>query len=257
MPKNKLGLPIEYQKRPEYFDAHNVSDAIQTANGVIESILKRHLVKTVLDLTCGTGSQVFFLNSRGYRCTGSDFSPALIEQAQQRARNENFDISFIDGDMRTIKVGTFDAVITISNAVGHLSKAGFSKTMKNVHHNLKSGGIYVFDIFNLEAMTDQVVANFAYYVEKKTEESRMFSIQCSTIDRNNGRLTSYDNYVVQKGAEKPECFKNTFALQLYTAAELREMLAKNGFEVLGQYGMDGAEFLEKKTISILTVARKK
>ena len=40
MPKNKLGLPIEYQKRPEYFDAHNVSDAIQTANGVIEGLLK-------------------------------------------------------------------------------------------------------------------------------------------------------------------------------------------------------------------------
>ncbi len=257
MSKTKLGLPIEYKKLPEYFDAHNTSDGTDAKNGVIEGLLKKHNVHTVLDLTCGTGSQVFFLDARGYQCTGSDFSPDLIKMAKAKARKEKRDIPFLDGDMRTISVGTFDAVITIFNAVGHLTKAGFSKAMKNVHRNLKNGGIYVFDIFNLEAMTDAVVADFAYSLEKKINGAHVYSVQCSTIDRNKGLLTSYDTYVVQKNAEKPECFKNTFALQLYTAAELREMLAKNGFETLGQYGMDGKEFLEKKTISILTVARKK
>jgi 2-polyprenyl-3-methyl-5-hydroxy-6-metoxy-1,4-benzoquinol methylase len=33
-------------------------------------------------MTCGTGSQVFYLADRGYEVIGSDFSPALIEQAQ-------------------------------------------------------------------------------------------------------------------------------------------------------------------------------
>lgn len=250
-------MPIEYQKHPEYFDVYNETETIRLANEVIENLLKKQHVKTVLDLTCGTGAQVFYLQERGYECTGSDVSPALIAQAQQKAHRKQVPIQFLHGDMRTIKVGTFDAVITISNAIGHLTKAGFSKALKNIRHNLKSGGLYVFDIFNVEAMTDKVVANLAYYVEKKSEDSLMFSIQCSTIDRNNGLLTSYDNYVVQKEANKPECFKNTFSLQLYTAAELREMLLTHGFEVLGQYGMDGAEFLKNKTMSILTVAKKK
>jgi hypothetical protein len=50
--------------------------------------------------------------------------------------------------MRTLKIGLFDAVITISNAVGHLTKAGFEKAMRSINKNLKEGGIYIFDIFN-------------------------------------------------------------------------------------------------------------
>ena len=81
------------------------------------------------------------------------------------------DVKFIDGDMRTLKAGKFDAVITIFNAVGHLTKASFVKAMKNIHQNLKSGGIYVFDILNLEAMTDTVVSDLAYCVNKQNQSA--------------------------------------------------------------------------------------
>ena len=256
MQKTKLGLPLEYQKLPEYFDAQNIHDDTDAKNSVIESILRQHKVNTVLDLTCGTGSQVFFLGKLSYKCTGVDFSPALLERARERAIKEKIDVKFIDGDMRTLKVGTFDAVISIFNAVGHLTKSGFAKAMRNIRDNLKDGGIYVFDILNLEAMTDQVVAGLAYSIHKKVNCSQLYVVQCSTIDRDSGRLTSYDNYTIQKNADKPERFNNKSSLQLYTAKELREMLARNGFETLGQYGMDGSEFLDGKTTSILTVARK-
>lgn len=256
MTKNKLGLPLEYKKLPEYFDALNINSDTDIKNAVIENLLKKCNVKTVLDLTCGTGSQVFFLTKRNYKCTGADFSPALLEIARERARNEKLDIKFIDGDMRTLKVGTFDAVITIFNAIGHLTKAGFSKTLKNIHRNLKEGGVYVFDILNLETMTDIAVAGLAYCVHKEINDSQIYVVQCSTINRENGRLTSYDNYTIQKNADKPDNFNHKSSLQLYTTKELRETLTKNGFEIIGQYGMDGSAFLEKKTTNILTVARK-
>jgi ubiquinone/menaquinone biosynthesis C-methylase UbiE len=257
MKKSKLGLPLEYQQFPEYFDIQNIGDDTDTKNGIIENLLKAHKVHSVLDLTCGTGSQVFFLTKLGYKCTGADFSPALIKMAREKAHNEKIDVKFIDGDMRTLKVGTFDAVITIFNAIGHLTKYGFEKTIKNIHHNLKDGGIYIFDILNLEAMTDAVVAGFSYCINKKVNDSQMYLVQCSTIDRDNGRLTSYDSYTIQKNADKPIRLNHKFSLQIYSAKELRDILAKNGFETIGQYGMDGTEFLEKKTTNILTVARKK
>lgn len=92
----KLGLPFEYQIAPEYFDAYNLSTDTDEKNGVIEGILKKHEVKTVLDLTCGTGSQVFYLAQRGYEVTGADISPALIEIARKRAAQENVDVQFVD-----------------------------------------------------------------------------------------------------------------------------------------------------------------
>ncbi|MCX7114308.1 MAG: methyltransferase domain-containing protein [Gammaproteobacteria bacterium] len=251
-----LGLPLEYQKLPEYFDAGNISDNTAEKNAVIEKLLKTYQVNTVLDLTCGTGSQVFFLNERGYKVTGADFSPELLKTARERASRKKIDLTFIDGDMRTLKVGTFDAVVTIFNAIGHVTKADFEKTLRNICSNLKDGGIYIFDIINLDAMTDTVVADFAYQIHKKVGDTQYLATQCSTIDRARGILTSYDAILIQKNAEAPERFHNTFSLQIYNATELRTMLAKNGFETLGHYGMKGEKFMEDSTQNILTVAQK-
>jgi hypothetical protein len=158
--------------------------------------------------------------------------------------------------MRTLKIGLFDAVITISNAVGHLTKAGFEKAMRSINKNLKEGGIYIFDILNLEAMTDTAVANLANHMYKNVGDSQIYDIQFSTIDRITGRLTSYDSVMTQKNAEAPKRFHHQFSLQIYTAKEIRDMLYKAGFETLDQCGMDGSKFIATKTLSILTTAKK-
>ncbi|MBN8828199.1 MAG: class I SAM-dependent methyltransferase [Sphingobacteriia bacterium] len=256
MGKTKLGLPLEYQKLPEYFDAHNIGEDTELKNSVIERLLKKHQIKTVLDLTCGTGSQVFYLKKHNYEVTGADLSPQLLTIARDRATKEKLDTKFIAGDMRTLKVGEFDAVITIFNAIGHLTKPGFEKAIRNIHKNLKTGGIYIFDIFNLKALTDQVIENFAMHTQKKVKDTTVHSMQCSTIDRIKGLLTSYDTYMIQKNAGKPEIFNNKFQLQIYTSQELKEMLIKNGFRVLNRYGMNGEEFIEDKTLNMLTVSKK-
>ncbi|HCU6011404.1 TPA: hypothetical protein OUZ74_000276 [Legionella pneumophila] len=68
--EHKLGLPLEYQQMPEYFDAHNISEQTEAKNALIEKLLKDQKVKTVLDMTCGTGSQVHeILLISAYRVT--------------------------------------------------------------------------------------------------------------------------------------------------------------------------------------------
>jgi ubiquinone/menaquinone biosynthesis C-methylase UbiE len=257
MTRNKLGLPLEYKKHPEFFDASNVNETTDAKNSVIEKLLKKHGVKTVLDLTCGTGSQVLFLAKRGYQVTGSDFSESLLKIAKGKAKKEKLKVKFIEGDMRKIKAGKFDAVITIFNAVGHLTKSDFEKAMRNVAANLKPGGIYVFDIFNFDAMSDEAVSKLSMYVHRKINDLQVHHVQCSTLDRGSGILTSYDEYVIQKKAGKPERFSNKFSLQIYGVGELREMLERNGFEVLEQLAMDGKKFLKNKSLSVLTVGRRK
>lgn len=255
MGKSKLGLPLEYSQLSEYYDLLSQGHD-HSKNQIIEKILKKHKVETVLDLTCGTGSQALWLSKRGYKVTGADFSPALLEIARDKAQKEKIDIKLIEGDMRKIKLGLFDAVITIFNAVGHLTKAGFDKALKNINRNLKDGGLYIFDIINLDAMTDDAVNHLAMDLRKTVGNTRIHNIQYSELDRESGQLTSYDEFVIQEGSNQPKIFKGTFTLQIYTAQGLRELLTRNGFETLGQYGIDGSRFLEKKTENILTVAKK-
>lgn len=186
--EHKLGLPLEYQQMPEYFDAHNTSEQTEAKNALIEKLLKEQKVKTVLDMTCGTGSQVFYLAERGYDVVGSDFSPALLAIAQNKAKELNRNITFIDGDIRELQAGQFDAVITIFNAIGHLTKAGFEKALQNIQANFKDDGVYIFDIFNLQAITDDIIDDFAMDIESVVNGDHIRNIQHSEIDREKGLL---------------------------------------------------------------------
>jgi len=256
MKQKDFGLPPEYQKQPEYFDAFNVSDDTDEKNRIIENILRKHRVHTVLDLTCGTGSQVFWLTKHGFKVIGSDFSPDLLKQARAKAERQNIDVDFIDGDMRTLQAGTFDAVITIFNAVGHLTKDDFKVAIKNIYDNLKDGGLYVFDIFNLDAMSDTVVQNLAMDVRKQVGDTTIHLVQNSTLDRATGQLTSVNDYTTQTGTDAPIHFTDAFTLQIYTAEELQGMFEELGFVVVDLYDMNGAAFIPETSLSILMVVQK-
>lgn len=255
--KHILGLPIEYQQLPEYFDAHNVNEQTEAKNALIEKLLRKQNVKTVLDMTCGTGSQVFYLEERGYKIIGNDFSLALIESARNKAKVMNREITFLNGDMRTVKVGKFDSVITIFSAIGHVTKADFELTLQNIRDNLKDDGIYIFDIFNLEAITDDVIKDFVMDIESVVNGVKFHNHQYSEVNREKGLLTSHDEYTIMKPNSKPETQRNTFSLQIYTAQELQTLLNGNGFEVLDQYDMEGHVFNPETSLNILTVAKKK
>lgn len=159
--------------------------------------------------------------------------------------------------MRTLKVGQFDAVITIFNAIGHLTKKDFSKALNNIHSNLKNDGIYIFDILNAQALTESTIPDLACCIHQKVDTSQILSTQCSTFNNKTNLLTSYDTYLIQHKSEKPRYYYNTFSLQLYTAQELKKILAKNGFDVINQYEFDGKPFLEDRSVSIVTVAKKR
>ena len=255
--QSNLGLPIEYQKLPQYFDAHNINERTNATNALVEKLLHEQNVKTVLDLTCGTGSQVFYLSERGYDVIGSDFSPALIESARNKAKRKHTNISFLKGDMRTVKVGKFDAVITIFNAIGHVTEADFERTLKNIRDNLKDDGTYIFDIFNLQAITDDVIKDFITDIKSTVNGVTFHNHQYSEIEREKGLLISHDQYTIIKPNAKLETHSNSFSLKIYTSQELQHLLNKNGFKVLNQYDMDGHAFDPDRSLNSLTVAKKR
>ena len=259
MKSKDLGLPIEYQQYPEYFDIPANAYHTEEKNKAIEKILRKYKSKSVLDMACGTGAQVFYLIKLGYKVIGSDFSPGLLEIARNKALKQNITVQFIDGDMRTLQSGKFDAVITIDNAIGHLVKNDFNLAISNISKNLKNGGIYVFDILNLDAMTDEVIEDDSKKMTSEiitTDGTIIHNVRHSTIDRNNGYLTADEVITIQKnGAQKK--FKNRCSLQIYTRNDLNEILSRNSFKVVEQHKIDAYTFhQDDQGYSILTVALK-
>ena len=247
--------PSHYNKEADSYDAFNENNS-KPLNQLIESILKKHGVRTVLDLTCGTGSQVFWLAERGFEVTGSDLSSSMLKIAKKKAKEEKLRLKFLKGDMRLTKVGEFDAVITIFNAVGHLTKLDFEAALRNIYRNLKDGGLYIFDIFNLDYLQDgNNITKLTIDWQKIVEDTKYREIQYSTISKE-GVLTSYDTYYEQKGNDQPKMSRKSMTLQVYSAKELKEMLQKNGFKVIDQCSIDGTKHIENKSERILTIAQK-
>lgn len=244
-----------YNKDAEDYDHYNEVNS-RVMNQLILEVLQKHKVARVLDLTCGTGSQVFCLAKKGFEVVGSDINAKMLAVAKQKAEKAKLPLKFIKGDMRTLSVGEFDAVITIFNAIGHLTKDDFAQAIRNVWKNLKSGGLYIFDINNLSyLLSGENITKLTIDWLKRVEEKQIRYVQYSTIDEA-GVLASYTTAFSQEKNGKLVVSKQKQTLQVYTAGQLRELLEANGFKVLRQCGTGGSRLSETKTDCILTVAKK-
>ncbi|NQY42843.1 MAG: class I SAM-dependent methyltransferase [Legionellales bacterium] len=243
-----------YNKEAEYYDAFNEKNS-RLINKVIERVFAKYKVKKILDLTCGTGSQVFWLAKYGYDVTGYDINSKMLEIARDKAKQRKLNLKFIKGDMRKTKAGTFDAVITIFNSVGHLTKIDFEKSIRNIYANLNAGGLYIFDIFNLSYLIKgKNITKLTIDWQEIIDDSKIREIQYSTINQD-GVLASYTIKHLQEGLKKPKIATNVQTLQVYTSKELKDILQRNGFKVLHQCDIDGTKLSQTRTERILTVAR--
>ena len=80
-------------------------------------------VKSVLDVSCGIGTQAIGLAGRGFQVTGSDLSVEAITRARKEADQRGVKISFSVCDMRQAYEHhrrQFDLVISCDNSITHL-----------------------------------------------------------------------------------------------------------------------------------------
>ena len=254
-PQHKSAASTHYDAESATYDGFNEINS-QLINSTIEGLLTKHKAENILDLSCGTGSQVFWLHNKGFIVHGVDISPSMLKIARKKAKQQGLTIKFQRGDMRTTRAGEFDAVLTIFNAVGHLTKRDFIKTMRNAYANLQPGGLYIFDIFNLnyllakDHITRLTMDNLTMIGNTQHRE-----VQYSTIN-SQGVLASYDFYYTQRGSAAPKLKTAAQTLQVYTRQQLKDMLQRCGFSVLRQCNIDGGRLSETKIERILTVARK-
>jgi SAM-dependent methyltransferase len=100
--------------------------------------------KSVLDVSCGIGTQSIGLAERGFQVTASDLSPGAVARAQKEAESRNLRISFSVCDMRQLYShhgGGFDVIISAGNSIPHLlSDSEILLALKEMVACLRPGG---------------------------------------------------------------------------------------------------------------------
>jgi 2-polyprenyl-3-methyl-5-hydroxy-6-metoxy-1,4-benzoquinol methylase len=99
---------------------------------------------TVLDVSCGIGTQAIALAQNGFRVTASDLSAGAIDRAKLETQERGLDISFSVCDMLSAHShhgGGFDVVISCDNALPHLlTDDGILAALKQLHACARPGG---------------------------------------------------------------------------------------------------------------------
>jgi SAM-dependent methyltransferase len=100
--------------------------------------------RTVLDVSCGIGTQSIGLAKRGFDVTGSDLSRAAIARAEVEARRRGLAIEFSVCDMRAASAHhhrRFDVVISADNSITHLlNDDDLSRALRQMYECTRPGG---------------------------------------------------------------------------------------------------------------------
>ena len=97
----------------------------------------------ILDVGCGPGTDSDYMQSKGYKVIGIDFSDKMISLAEQK----NSKIDFKKEDIREISFppDSFDGLL-VSFSIIHLPKKDLQKVIRSFHSILKSKGIIYISI---------------------------------------------------------------------------------------------------------------
>jgi 2-polyprenyl-3-methyl-5-hydroxy-6-metoxy-1,4-benzoquinol methylase len=118
----------------------------------LSSIIKSHDLdsRTVLDSTCGIGTQSLGLAALGFRVTASDISPKAIIRAKKEASIRNLEIPFSVADIRNLWTHhntKFDIVLSCDNSLPHLlDDQSILLALQNMYQCTRKGGLCIISM---------------------------------------------------------------------------------------------------------------
>ena len=193
--------------------------AEQTAREVafLERQLPRSRHPTVLDLCCGAGRHTIPLAHSGYEVTGVDRDPAALE----RARSANTSrATFIEADVRSVmqERGRWSAVIIMWASFGYYTTEQNRALLGDIVRSLGPRGHLVLDVYNRDWFE-------AHQGAHRRERAGIHLTETKHVigDRLSVELR-YDGHDAV----------DRFSWQVFTPAELAQVLNDSGFRVVTQ-----------------------
>jgi SAM-dependent methyltransferase len=177
--------------------------------------------RAILDLCCGPGRHAIVLANRGYTVTGVDASPFLLEQARARAQAAGATVEWVLADMRHfVRPAAYDLVLSMFTSFGYFDdKDDDLKVLRNMHHNLKPGGVCVLDMLGKERLakifqptTSEQAPDGTLWVQRHEVVDAWSRMRNEWILIKDGRARSF-----------------TFQLTVYSGQELTDRLGQAGF----------------------------
>lgn len=188
----------DWEAKYEAEDAPPTEEAAYEAQTFVQTLL-RHLRPglAVLDAGCGTGGLLWFLHRRGFAVAGVDASAAAVETARRAVPDADLRVASIEA--LPFPDASFDAYLAIGS--WEYPEQGPDAAAREAARVLKPGGLAFVEVPQLSLLRRLLyvpLKHFEYWLRKDG-----------------------------KGSPYPR-----FSHHLFSFAEIRELLARHGFDVL-------------------------
>lgn len=133
--------------------------------------------RSILDCSCGTGTQAIGLALQGHRVHATDLSTVSIETAWREAERFGVSITFGVADFRRLEDSvsdTFDVVISCGNSFAHcLGDDDLATALASIRSRLKPGGLMLISIRDYDELaTDKPIFN-SQHVDDRPDGRRV------------------------------------------------------------------------------------
>ncbi|MDS0526753.1 class I SAM-dependent methyltransferase [Clostridium sp. SHJSY1] len=110
----------------------------------IESILNIHPPLKILDIGCGVGRHSIEFAQRGYDVRGIDVAETYLNQAIERAKILNLNITFeLERGSQIAECKAYDFVIAYYHTLGFMEDKELEIQLSNIYNSIKEGGKFL------------------------------------------------------------------------------------------------------------------
>jgi len=178
----------------------NAAIAQQAAG--LDAIIRKHVgppPRSILDVSCGIGTQALGLAALGHAVTASDLSSAAVERARREAAQRNLTIHFTVADMRRcaeVHGSGFDVVLSADNSIPHLlSDDAIREALGSFHQCIRPGGITILGVrdYRTEGRSSPQLVPYGF---RSDGDDRYFVVQTRDWD---GDFYDVAMYFIREG----------------------------------------------------------
>ncbi len=202
----------------------------------------------VLDMGCGPGRHSLEFARRGFSVTGVDRTARYLSEAQDKALRDSLEAEWVEADMRRFRrENTFDVAVSLLTSFGYFEDpADDQRVVENLFASLKPSGHVVMDV-----MSKEVLARIFRPRDWHEEPDGTILLEERTVTRDWSRIDV--RWIVIKGEQRQE---HRFGHRIYSAVELKDLLAGAGFINATAYGsLKGAAY-DHEAERLVIVAQK-
>lgn len=238
-----------FQDYTYYYDAFYQDKNYVTEAEQIDTLLKKYGcgIQNIINYGCGTGWHDIELARLGYRCTGIDVSPSMIEIAQKNAKNEKMDINFSVADIRKYgPIEKYDAVISLFHVMSYQnSNKDIMAAFWAARQALSQNGLFLFDVwYGPGVLSDKPSVRV-----KEVEDNKYKLIRIAKPvmhDKTNVVDVCYEVLVIDKKLKDTRVINEVHSMRYFFRPEIELYLKESGFQlidsldcgILGETGYD-------------------